>query len=608
MTRIKSDRPIVIRSGPRDRAKAHTASRAADVSMFASVSASSPAASSAPRGPVLTSKSRFSAVHLPTRRVPVRTRVSFSASDASHSATVGVPATPPPAPAGLRVSTPGLIAGALFGGGPFLAWLLRRNDEDAPGNKRPRESTAGEMSREGEMSTLALNRLGSRPTVGAIGAPLPNPLFRTCAYLDYNATTPVFPEVADAMAPFVWDHFGNPSSGHAFAEATRDAIAKARSQVATCVGCAPDEIVFTSCGSESDNHAIASAVEHFKSAARDDAEKKRIPHVVASAVEHPAILEYLIAGERRGELTYTAVPVDGEGIVDPAAIGDAVTPNTCLVTLMHANNEVGAVQPVAAAARAARAKNASVLVHCDAAQSLGKIDVNVRDLEVDYLSIVGHKIGAPKGVAATVARRGAPWHKLLHGGGQEGGRRAGTENVVHIAALGAACALIDAERDRLPKYMEACTDELRRVLLSELGAYGEERDASGAGVSGVRFNGPADASRRLPNTVSVGIKGVSASVLLDALKDEVAASAGAACHSDTAAATISGVLVAMGVPEEYAVGTVRLSVGRHTTVEDVERGAARIVAAAKKQRADIDALPEGERPWWCVRKHVGMVK
>jgi cysteine desulfurase len=330
--------------------------------------------------------------------------------------------------------------------------------------------------------------------------------------------------------------------------------------------------------------------------------------VVASAVEHPAILEYLIAGERRGELTYTAVPVDGEGIVDPAAIGDAVTPNTCLVTLMHANNEVGAVQPVAAAARAARAKNASVLVHCDAAQSLGKIDVNVRDLEVDYLSIVGHKIGAPKGVAATVARRGAPWHKLLHGGGQEGGRRAGTENVVHIAALGAACALIDAERDCLPKYMEACTDELRRVLLSELGAYGEEGDASGAGVSGVRFNGPADASRRLPNTVSVGIKGVSASVLLDALRDEVAASAGAACHSDTAAASISGVLVAMGVPEEYAVGTVRLSVGRHTTVEDVERGAARIVAAAKKQRAEIDALPEGERPWWCVRKHVGMVK
>ena len=463
------------------------------------------------------------------------------------------------------------------------------------------------------MSTRALNRLGSRPTVGAIGAPLPNPLFRTCAYLDYNATTPVFPEVADAMAPFVWDHFGNPSSGHAFAEATRDAIAKARSQVATCVGCAPDEIVFTSCGSESDNHAIASALEHFNerekkklrdaSAAAGTARKKNVPHVVTSAVEHPAILEYLIAGEKRGELTYTAVPVDHEGIVDPAAIGDAVGANTCLVTLMHANNEVGAVQPVAAAARAARAKNARVLVHCDAAQSLGKISVRVSDLEVDYLTIVGHKIGAPKGVAATFARREAPWRKLLHGGGQESGRRAGTENVVHIAALGAACALVDAERDRLPQYMEACTDELRRVLRRELGAYGEEDEDDG-----VRFNGPAEAARRLPNTVSVGIKGVSASALLDSLRDEVAASAGAACHSGEAAASISGVLVAMNVPEAYAVGTLRLSVGRHTSVEDVERGAARIVAAAKKQRAEIAEMPEGERPWWCVRKAVGMVE
>ena len=599
--------------------KTHTASRATDVSMFASVSVSSSAASSASRGAVLTSKSRRRAAHLPdpTRRVRVRTRVSASASDASHGATVGVPASPPPKPAGLHVSTPGLIAGALFGGGPFLAWLMRRNDEDAPGNTKifAREPGGGPAAEMSTMSTTSPretpggDRDGSRPTVGAIGAPLPNPLFRTCVYLDYNATTPVFPEVARAAAPFVWDHFGNPSSGHAFAEATRDAIAKARSQVATCVGCAPDEIVFTSCGSESDNHAIASAVEHFnereklRDASVAAGTARNVPHVVTSAVEHPAILEYLIAGEKRGELTYTAVPVDHEGVVDPAAIGDAVGANTCLLTLMHANNEVGAVQPVAAAARAARAKNARVLVHCDAAQSLGKIDVRVSDLEVDYLTIVGHKIGAPKGVAATFARRGAPWRKLLHGGGQESGRRAGTENVVHIAALGAACALVDAERERLPQYMEACTDELRRVLRRELGAYGEEDEDDG-----VRFNGPAEAARRLPNTVSVGIKGVSASALLDSLRDEVAASAGAACHSGEAAASISGVLVAMNVPEAYAVGTLRLSVGRHTSVEDVERGAARIVAAAKKQRAEIAELPEGERPWWCVRKAVGMVE
>ena len=247
-------------------------------------------------------------------------------------------------------------------------------------------------------------------------------------------------------------------------------------------------------------------------------------------------------------------------------------------------------------------------MHCDAAQSLGKIGVNVRDLEVDYLSIVGHKIGAPKGVAATFARRGAPWCKLLHGGGQESGRRAGTENVTHVVALGAACALIDAERDRLPQHMEACTDELRRVLRRDLGEYGEEGGLDEVEPSGVRFNGPTDAAKRLPNTVSVGIKGVSASVLLDSLREEVAASAGAACHSGEAAASISSVLMAMHVPEAYAVGTLRLSVGRHTTVQDVERGAARIVAAAKKQRAEIDELPEGERPWWCVRKAVGIVK
>jgi cysteine desulfurase len=266
---------------------------------------------------------------------------------------------------------------------------------------------------------------------------------------------------------------------------------------------------------------------------------------------------------------------------------------------MHANNEVGSIQPVAAAARAARSANANVLVHCDAAQSLGKIPVNVLDLEVDYLTIVGHKIGAPKGVAATYVRRSAPFRKLLHGGGQENGRRAGTENVVHIVGLGAACALIDAEKDRLPKYMEACTDALRRVLELELGGYD--------GGTGIRFNGPVSKANRLPNTVSVGVKGTSAGVLLDSLKREVAASAGAACHSGEASASISGVLVAMGVPEEYAAGTLRLSVGRHSAAEDVERGASRIIAAAKKQRAETDALPEGERPWWCVRKAVGRI-
>jgi cysteine desulfurase len=316
----------------------------------------------------------------------------------------------------------------------------------------------------------------------------------------------------------------------------------------------------------------------------------------------------LIHGKKKGTLDFTLVKVNSEGIVDPVDIASAVKPNTVLMSLMHANNEVGSVQPVAECAKAARDKNPKILIHCDASQSLGKIAVDVAALDVDYLTIVGHKIGAPKGVAATFAKNGAPWCKLIHGGGQENGRRAGTENVVLIVALGAACALIDTEKDKLPRYMEACCDELRRILSAELGDYtqvGEENNADPANsLSGLRFNGPTDRSLRLPNTVSVGIKGTSASVLLENLahSNGVAASAGAACHSGETGASISGVLLAMEVPESYAVGTLRLSVGRHTTVEDIENGAARIIEVARKQRAEIDAMPEGERPWWCVRK------
>ena len=200
---------------------------------------------------------------------------------------------------------------------------------------------------------------------------------------------------------------------------------------------------------------------------------------------------------------------------------------------MHANNEVGAIQPVEAIAAAARAVNPNVIVHTDAAQSCGKVPVKVRDLAVDYATVVGHKIGAPKGVAALYVRDGAPFAKLMHGGGQEGGRRAGTENVLHVVGLGAAAALVEDEADRLPSYMSACVAELRRRLEAELG--GEDGD-------GIRVNGPEDAANRLPNTLSVGVAGISASALLESLSEEVAASAGAACHTGEAAATVSGVL------------------------------------------------------------------
>jgi cysteine desulfurase len=303
-------------------------------------------------------------------------------------------------------------------------------------------------------------------------------------------------------------------------------------------------------------------------------------------------LEYLVSEEAKGTLAYDAVRVNAEGIVDPGDVAAAVREETCLVTVMHANNEVGAIQPVAACAAAARAKNPRVLVHADAAQSLGKIPVKVDQLGVDMCTIVGHKIGAPKGVAALYVKKTAPFSKLFHGGGQESGRRAGTENVMHVVGLGAACALVTKEEDALPSYMATLRDAMQRALVAELG---------GDDGAGVRVNGPANDADRLPNTLSVGVKGVSASVLLQTLSSSVAASAGAACHTGAAAASISSVLRAMEIPEAYAVGTLRLSVGRHTTTSDVEVGVKRIADAARAQISEIDAMPEGERPAWCVR-------
>ena len=239
------------------------------------------------------------------------------------------------------------------------------------------------------------------------------------------------------------------------------------------LGCDPTEVVFTSCGSESDNHAIASAVDLFVAKNRSSDSKPNAtmnkPHVVSTAVEHPAILEYLAAKAKANELTYDLVPVNEEGLVDPKAVAAKVRSDTCLVTVMHANNETGAIQPVAECARLAREKNEDVLIHTDAAQSCGKIPVKVNDLGVDMCTVVGHKIGAPKGVAALYVASAAPFSKLLHGGGQESGRRAGTENVLEIVGLGAACELVEREKDILPSHMSAMRDELSRRLASGLG-------------------------------------------------------------------------------------------------------------------------------------------
>ena len=410
-----------------------------------------------------------------------------------------------------------------------------------------------------------------------IGERLPGKTWETCTYLDYNATTPIWPEVARAMTPFVNEHFGNPSSGHAFASPCREAIARAREHVGTMLGCDASEVTFTSCGSESDNWAIEAAVRAFRASIGD---LKAKPKIVATSIEHPAVIEYLKSMEAYGELTYELVGVDDEGIVCVDDIAKAIDANTCLVTVMHANNETGAMQPVKEIADVARARG--VLVHTDAAQSCGKVAVKVDELGVDMVTIVGHKIGAPKGVGALYVRSGTDLGgtKPFYGGGQESGRRAGTENVIHIVGLGKACEIVERERDECPKHLKAMRDDLQKRLVEALG---------GADGSGVRINGPADDAKRLPNTLNIGIKGLLASIALIELGDVLAASAGAACHTADAAAaggaTVSDVLKAMNVPMEFAVGTLRLSVGRHTTKADIERGASLLIEAARRQNA-----------------------
>ena len=365
-------------------------------------------------------------------------------------------------------------------------------------------------------------------------------------YLDYNATTPIDPQVAEAMLPFIFDHFGNPSSGHVYGQRTRAAVEDARYAVATLLGCHGDEIVFTSGGTEANNYAIKGAAGM---AAGPGA------HVITSAVEHPAVIEVCRFLEARGcRVTY--LPVDECGLVSPQQVEDALTEQTVLVTVMHANNEVGTIEPLREIADAAHRRG--VLVHADCAQSVGKIPVTVDDLGVDLLSIAGHKLYAPKGVGALYVRRGVALEKLMHGANHEGNWRAGTENVAQIVGLGQACRLIHDNLAVYQEHLRQMRDRLERGLKARF--------------PDLWINGHPE--RRLPNTSSVSFRGMEADRIL-AEMEQVAASAGAACHSDKV--ELSSVLEAMRVPMEYAKGTVRLSVGRMTTPEEIDRAVAEIV-------------------------------
>jgi cysteine desulfurase len=359
-------------------------------------------------------------------------------------------------------------------------------------------------------------------------------------YLDYNATTPIDPRVAAAMAPYLHAHFGNPSSGHAFGAEAKQALERARRQVADMLGCGVDEVVFTSGGSESNNYAVKGAAF---------AHRDRGNHIIASSLEHPSVSEVCRFLERQGfEVTWLGV--DADGMVNPADVEDAITPQTILVTVMHANNEVGVVEPVAEIAAIARRRG--VLVHTDCAQSVGKLSVRVDDLGVDLLSVAGHKLYGPKGIGALYIRRGVRLEKFIHGADHERNLRAGTENVLEIVGLGEACAMVTERLDEYAVHMKKTRDRLEAGLLERFPQ--------------LRVNGHRE--RRLPNTLSVSFPGLEANTIVSELSDDVAVSAGAACHTDKV--EVSPVLAAMGIPVEEAMGTIRLSTGRGTTVQDID--------------------------------------
>ncbi len=361
-------------------------------------------------------------------------------------------------------------------------------------------------------------------------------------YLDHNATTPIAPEVARGMQLYLQNEFGNPSSDYPLGQRAKNAVGQARSQVAALLGCLSEEIVFVSGASEANNWVLK-GVSHFH---RDKGK-----HLITTTIEHPAVLNpCLFLLEEGWEVTF--VRVDGQGRVDPDDIRQALKPQTVLISVMHANNETGAVQPLEEIGQLAREHN--ILFHTDAAQSVGKIPVHVDDLRVDFLTVAGHKLYGPKGIGALYIRSGCQLTPLVHGASQEGGRRAGTENVSLDVALGLACDLARQRLDQDKEHFQAMRDRLHQRLQE--------------GFPALVLNGPKTA--RLPNTLNVSFPGLSGADILASIP-ELAASTGAACHG--LEVKLSHVLAAMGVPPEVGKGAVRLSVGRQTTPAEIDRAA-----------------------------------
>jgi cysteine desulfurase NifS len=370
-------------------------------------------------------------------------------------------------------------------------------------------------------------------------------------YLDYNATTPVDPIVLDAMMPYLEKHYGNPSSPHAYGLETKNAIENARAQVASAIGCRPAEIFFTSGGTESNNMAIKGAAFQMEGHGN---------HIITSSIEHPAVTEvchYL--GKHGFEISF--LPVDEFGLVNPSDLREAITKQTILVTIMHANNEVGTIQPISELAGICHERG--ILLHTDAAQTVGKISTSIPALGVDLMSVAGHKLYAPKGVGALFVKEGVELQKFMHGADHEGNRRAGTENVAQVVALGKACEIAARDLTENQKHMKEMRDLLHYGIMA-------------AGLD-VRLNGHPE--KRLPNTLSLGFKNIPVSELLYALTD-LAVSAGAACHGGDIDS--SSVLGEMRVPDSYANGTIRFSVGKYTSREEIDKSVEIIIKGIQR--------------------------
>jgi cysteine desulfurase len=372
-------------------------------------------------------------------------------------------------------------------------------------------------------------------------------------YLDYNATTPVDREVAETMMPYSEQLFGNPSSLHWYGIQSKKAVEKARGQVADLLNCKPGEIIFTSGGTESNNFAIKGA---------SLANRDKGNHIITSEIEHPAVTEVCGYLDANGFQT-TYIPVDETGLINVGRLEKAITPRTILITVMHANNEVGTIQPIKEISEIA--KKHGIIVHTDAAQSVGKIPADVNNLGVDLLSVAGHKIYAPKGIGVFFVREGIQLEKFMHGASHESNMRAGTENVPGIVGFGKACEIAKRDLRENITRMKAMRNMLYNGLKNK--------------VKDIRLNGHPE--QCLPNTLSIGFPNVEASSLLNELiMADIAVSAGSACHAGST--TISHVLAAMNVPVEYARGTLRLSTGKRTRAREIDKAIEAISRAVNK--------------------------